>query len=227
MKRILIATPTIDGKVYVDFVNSILGFIAKTPDAQITFMSLAGNSLIQQARNYLFTYFINKKELDYMLFFDSDIGVPEHALFQLLCRNKDIIGLPVPLKIPMIDKFPMSMGKVLNREGELLEVTGIPTAFMLISRKVADKVEEAFRDRIYRNPVEDDPIKEVYEVFKVGMIDGEFHGEDYYFCYEMRQLGFKVYADPTILVKHWGSFPYIGDFKFLLKQDEEANDKND
>ncbi len=219
MKQILIATPAYDFKVHVDYLTTLINFLKTTPNTNITLINVLGNSLITQARDYLITFFIEHKEFDYMLFWDSDIGVPEDALFKLMCRNKDVIGLPVPLKTQQ--QMGFSMGKILNREGELAEVTGIPTAFMLISRRVADKLEEEFKDKKYKSPIKNGVLDELYAIFKTELIDDIFYGEDYTFCNELRRLGFKIYADLSIPVRHWGSYCFFGNFSNLENKGSE------
>ncbi len=219
MKNILIATPSYDGKVHIDYLSTFVGFLKATPEANITLNTVIGNSLITQARDFLITTFIDNPSYDYMLFWDSDIGVPEYALYKLLCRNKDVIGLPVPMKVQGINSI--SMGKILSEEGDILEVTGIPTAFLLISRKVGDALKEAFKDKKYKNPasaISPNSVTEIYKIFTTEVKGDAFYGEDYVFCNTLRELGFKVYADISIPVRHWGSSCYIFT-KEMLKEE--------
>jgi hypothetical protein len=48
----------------------------------------------------------------------------------------------------------------------------------------------------------------MYDVFKTGVFDGEYLSEDYYVCRILRELGFDVYIDPSIKVKHNGMYVF-------------------
>jgi hypothetical protein len=40
---------------------------------------------------------------------------------------------------------------------------------------------------------------------RVGVIDNEYLSEDYWVCRALRQLGFQVYLDATIVTRHHGA----------------------
>jgi hypothetical protein len=41
-----------------------------------------------------------------------------------------------------------------------------------------------------------------YDVFQVGVRDGIYLSEDYFFCHRLRALGFDIHIDPTIVTAH-------------------------
>jgi hypothetical protein len=47
-----------------------------------------------------------------------------------------------------------------------------------------------------------------YDIFKVGVYDGEYLSEDYYVCRVLRELGFEVYVDINCKNKHNGVFSF-------------------
>ncbi len=47
----------------------------------------------------------------------------------------------------------------------------------------------------------------IYDIFKVGIFNGEYLSEDYFFCKLCRKLGYKVYVDLFIKVRHNGMLP--------------------
>jgi hypothetical protein len=45
-----------------------------------------------------------------------------------------------------------------------------------------------------------------YDVFQVGVKDGEYLSEDYWVCKTLQEKGFKVYVDTSIPVRHNGNY---------------------
>ncbi|MCZ7600733.1 MAG: hypothetical protein M5U09_27520 [Gammaproteobacteria bacterium] len=46
---------------------------------------------------------------------------------------------------------------------------------------------------------------EQFDVFQVGVVDGEYLSEDYWTCCRLAALGFDIFVDPSIRVRHHGS----------------------
>ena len=90
----------------------------------------------------------------------------------------------------------------------------------------ADKVEDpiaaldAFRDygdavtlakadgRVYERmaTLDGDIATRVHsDVFRVGVVDGEYLSEDYWACDALRRLGFAIHVDPAMVVRHHGT----------------------
>jgi GT2 family glycosyltransferase len=88
-------------------------------------------------------------------------------------------------------------------EGGLVETDRIGCAVMLLSRHAANKaVANAQRPEnlgMYRRGS-----MTIYDVFQVGVRDGEYLSEDYFLCRTLREAGLKIYYDPQIPVKHNG-----------------------
>ena len=111
-------------------------------------------------------------------------------------------------------------GNELNRtENGLIEYDKVGTAVMMISRDLAEEVVkkakedglvyggkglEAKRDgwRI------DAGIDVTYDVFKVGVYDGEYLSEDFFFCRYLREMGYKILVDPSIPTRHNGNYVF-------------------
>jgi hypothetical protein len=43
-----------------------------------------------------------------------------------------------------------------------------------------------------------------YDVFRVGVVEGDYLSEDFFACYTLRSLGFKIYIDPQVVTRHQG-----------------------
>jgi hypothetical protein len=44
-----------------------------------------------------------------------------------------------------------------------------------------------------------------YDVFRVGVVDGEYLSEDFWVCRTLRKLGYAIHVDPTIVIRHHGT----------------------
>jgi len=130
----------------------------------------------------------------------------------LLKRNVDIIGCPVPLKGYDETGLPvLNIGTVYSfDESGLADVEHIGNAVLMLSRKAATdiiKVSERYEDdpRFSRG---DSLAQTGYDVFKIGVVDGKYLPEDYYLCYRLRELGYKIYADFSRIPRHNGMYGF-------------------
>jgi hypothetical protein len=131
------------------------------------------------------------------------------------------IGAAVPLKgFKETGDLHFNTGKELSQsENGLIEFDKVGTAVMMISRDLAEEVVkkakedglvyggrgmEAMRDgwRI------DTGIDVTYDVFKVGVYDGEYLSEDFFFCRYLREMGYKILVDPSIPTRHNGNYVF-------------------
>ena len=71
------------------------------------------SSLVTQGRNLCVAGFLDSKAT-HLLFIDSDIYFQAQSIFQMLKADKDIIGVPYPIKTFMWDKAfrKMQQGKI-------------------------------------------------------------------------------------------------------------------
>ncbi len=101
------------------------------------------------------------------------------------------------------------MGKALGEDGPLLSVERVGTAALLLSRAAADAlIAQAKREqRVYeRSAIAADAGNGSvqYDVFRVGVVAGDYLSEDFWICHVLRQLGFLIHVDPTIVTRHNG-----------------------
>ena len=205
--NIMVGTPAYNGMVHTDYVNSLLSF--SIAGLSYTFLSLGGESLITRARNTILAHFHHNKSFTPLLFLDGDVYLDGMDVKKMLGTGQDVIGAPVPLKTLEDGKPVFNISGPLGEEENLAIVERLGTAAMLLSRKaVTALVEDAIEDgRIYgANPLARGigDSEEIYDVFQVGVRDGDYLSEDYWVCYRLRDLGFKVYVDLSIRTRHHG-----------------------
>lgn len=206
--NLLIGTPAYAGQVHVDYVSALLVFQRQA--VPFTLMTIGNESLITRARNTIISAFHERREFSHLLFLDGDVHLPYEGLARMLGSGKDVIAAPVALKALTPDGARVfNVGKTLGEDGPLIITERVGTAALLLSRAAADAlVADACREqRIYeRSSVATDsgggPIQ--YDVFRVGVIDGDYLSEDFWACHVLRRLGFRIHVDPTIVTRHNG-----------------------
>jgi len=206
--KILIGTPAYNGQIHINYLNSIMSFYKNK--INFTVMNIGNESLIPRGRNTIISLFSQLKEYDYLLFLDADIFLDGKDLKKLLNYNKDVISAPVPLKgFDSKGNKVYNVGKLLEREDELCVIDRVGTAVLLLSRfAVEELVEDAKKnDNVYEpNPHTRSSMKtdKMYDIFKTGVKDGVYLSEDFFVCDKLIELGFKIYCDDKIVVKHAG-----------------------
>jgi len=171
-----------------------------------------GDSLVTRARNKTVHDFL-KTDNEYLLFIDNDIMFRPDDIVSLVNRNLPIVGgLYFKKKLPY---SPVLNTVVKDYGNGLIEVAELGTGFLMIHRDVFIAIRNQFPENTYKNE-SDEADGEYYDYFRVGVFDGRYLSEDYYFCAIARKAGFKVFCDTTALVRHAGRAVYpFDDTTFL------------
>jgi len=194
-KRILIAIPTAKN-IEADTFKSI--YDLEVPDGyETTFQAFFGYN-VDQVRNLIADWVV--KGFDYLFSVDSDIAFPTNTLKKLLEHDKDIVsGLYIQRKpgqhtLEIYEPTPnggvtqMPYAKLKGRS--IVEVAGCGFGCVLVKSEVMREIG--------------------YPQFKYhSAIDhNNTVSEDVDFCAKAKNKGFKIWADPSILCKHIGSFTF-------------------
>jgi hypothetical protein len=147
-----------------------------------------------------------ESDCDQLIFIDSDQAWTPDDLLKLIDSDKDFIGAPVILKTS--NNYNVSFDRVSN--DELMEVDFVGTGFLKISKKVAKAVWDISEE--YK---EGDSLNKM--AFEIKIIDGNIMSEDFVFCKKWKDLGGKIFIDPSIDPYHIGSASFKGNFKEYLK----------
>ncbi len=163
-----------------------------------------GDSLIPRGRNKICQMFL-ESEYKYLMFIDSDIVFRRAQINRLRGHNKGIVG-GIYLKKTL--PYQPVMNAKLGEEDGLVVMREIGTGFMMIRRDVLGAMYEMWPEHRY-NPDDDEPKGGRYfDWFRVGVKDGRYLSEDYFFCQMAADLGIKTYLDTNIMVEHWGKVKY-------------------
>lgn len=132
-----------------------------------------------QARNQMAAAFL-EKGCEAVLFIDCDMLFPPSGLDRLFAHDLDIVAADYRKRAAPYGKVGWPLDGVTDPEGGLVERTALGLGFMLIRRRVFEKVPRPWFARIYSGETEANR----------GVMT-----EDYFFCLKAREAGFKVWCD--------------------------------
>ena len=175
----------------------------------------SGCSLITKARNGLVADFL-ESEADSMLFIDADVVVNADDILRLfaLSIGKDITTGIYPRRGSdrkfFLDYYLDENGALEFDANGLLRIRRIGTGFMMIQRHVLETMIAKHPEWAYNNNVTN---RVEHAVFDLGIVDGEYYGEDYLFCDRATQMGFTVHIDVDISLPHVGQNEFTSNFR--------------
>jgi hypothetical protein len=211
MRKIMVGTPSSDGKVELDFMMSFFQTmeLCVLNDIQLTLKTIVGCSLIQKARDELFRI-AYENEVDDLIFIDADQAWTQKDFGNLISPTVDVIGGAVVSKNDHIHYNVKTFDAHFEMYYGLIDARAVGTGFLRFSKhaiKMLWDASEEYKDgdRTYRH------------VFQTGVVDGQLLGEDVFSCTKWRELGGKVYVHPDITVSHIGRKRWDGDFKEYVR----------
>lgn len=157
---------------------------------------------ISENRNYCVVQ-AQKNGSDYLAFIDDDMTFPADTLDRLLVHEKDVIGvnsysrcLPLSSTVGLMDKNGEYMHPDKHTAWEMQIPSGLFKAYfvgagvLLIKMSVFDKIKKPYFH---------------FTTDKNGQI---IHGEDGYFCFNVRKAGMDVYCDSSLPIAHLGEYSF-------------------
>ena len=148
-------------------------------------LAAARNSIVETAQN---------AGCSHLLMMDTDQGYPPDTLTKLLSHNVDICGVLVhrgwfPFE-PILQRGTSAKFKYVGDDeafsGKLIEVDATGTGCLLIKMEVFDELVQPY--------------------FFEGVVDGEWMGEDFYFCIKAKKAGKHIFVDTSVEVDHLRRF---------------------
>ena len=162
-----------------------------------------GCSIISIARNLLVQKFLDGK-CNYLFWIDSDIRFEPDDFAKIYRLDADI---GVGAASTRAEKRLINMWKGGKRLASLealsgpIEVDYAGTGFMAVKREVIEVLSQSCGAFM----ANDDRVPALY---MTPIHDGEFEGEDHFFCRIAREAGFKIVLDPSVRVGHVGQCEY-------------------
>ena len=214
-RKVFIAVPSYDGKIHVPTMNSLItDMLMSNPGTKYTLRFNMGCCLVARARNLLVTAFMASDCTD-LFFIDSDIGWQPGALHRLVSHPVDMVAGIYPKRTDRYTDFP-----VMWPEGTstitghpvtgLVLAKGVPTGFLRITRKVIEKMIEAYPETRHKDNDSAMPDKTCWALFDHEISDNTYWGEDYTFCRRWGRLGGEIWVDPNLTFEHVGDKTFTG-----------------
>jgi hypothetical protein len=186
--------------------------MAEKEDIQIQPIYTSYDSLVQRARNSLFQLALSGG-YDDLFFIDSDCEWDPEWFLRLLKRPEPIVGGAL-IKKTQTEGYTVKLtdkNLKYSQDQKLIEVDGVGTGFMKISRFALEKLWDISEPYISEG-------EEHRMICDLKILDGDLISEDYVIADKWRGLGYKIWLDPTITLNHIGVKKYKGDFnKFITK----------
>lgn len=216
----MIAAPSYDGTITVWHASSLSETckLGLTKDINVFCIYMSYDALVQRARNDIVQLAI-ESDVDDLFFIDCDVDWNPEDFFKLLEHDVDIVGAIYPKKGDE-ETYPIKVntgvdGWSVNENG-LAEVDGIATGFLKISKNALKQIYESCEE--YTEPHKEKPIK---MVFDIKIENGELVSEDISFCDKWKDLGGKIYFDPSINLSHVGTKRWTGNFLSWIERIKE------
>lgn len=172
---------------------------------------VADNCHVDDARNAMVRQFLMSKAT-HLVFIDNDVGFPPETLLKLASHDRDMVAGVYPLKEDT-EGYPVRLesGVELWADSDgLVEVTGLPTGFLKISRSCIEKMIEAYGDRKFIGRGQDESDPPNYILFERTFENGVRYSGDYAFCEKWKAIGGKMYVDPEMYFTHSGTIEWAG-----------------
>ncbi|MGV2293286.1 hypothetical protein AAHK20_31575 [Trinickia sp. YCB016] len=243
----VIVTPSHDGKYFHHYVTSLLGLstAANHLGMRLDVMLHSGESLITRARNNCVAAFLANRHWTHLFWIDSDIGFSPEAAFRLFLSDYDVAAGVYPLKRENwpAEGVPQGMTQAqfesaytrytVNAEtpaenGDIelhiqpdgfLRMNEAPTGFMLIKRRVFERLMAAYPDLQYVPDGVGDIDQGLHYRFFEAVVDPRtrrYLSEDYGFCRLWQALGESIYIDANSNLSHQGTKSFRGEFASSL-----------
>lgn len=211
-KKIMIGTPCYDGKVTAQFSVSLFAAIKEASLKKIDLIPifLSYDALVQRARNDLVKLAV-QHQVESLIFIDNDLEFNPSWVIQLVESTEDVIGGTYPKKTDLKEIYPISANNLSVNEHGLMQVEGIGTGFLKLSRKALLTLWE--KSPIYWNEGAQNRM-----VFDIGIVEGNLMSEDRMMCKKLTDLGFKIWLNPSMCCKHIGVKIYEGNFLDYLSR---------
>jgi len=177
-------------------------------------LTLSNSSLITQARSRVANFFINNTDFEYLFFLDSDIGFKADDVLKLLSYKADIVSAAYPMKI-IPERYCVDVVQPERKVGDLLQISGNGMGFVFIHRKVFHDIAKAYPGLKYTPsdyhsevPHTEAEMNNSYHYFAEHPCRNGFMSEDKSFFHRAKQVGYNIWLDTSIKLKHTGYHIY-------------------
>lgn len=201
---VLFSIPTIDGRISISLTATIqqASLMLAVEGARMGMLYQSNCSIISKARNALVSEFLGIPEATDMFCLDSDMGIAAEDIVKMVhlaTANPIVAACYVARGDPPeyhADFGNLEDGISYSSDG-LIEANGIPAGVLLVRREVLETMRDNLLHRGYSYKDRTD-----YPLFDFSIRDGKYMGEDFLFCRQAQECGYKIMVDPRIHVGH-------------------------
>ncbi|NVO07928.1 MAG: hypothetical protein HXX19_19290 [Rhodoferax sp.] len=241
--KILIASPSYDGAVRKEYMQSVMALTDYFRQAGIAWeLMLEPATLLHVMRSVMASKVLIDESFTHLLFVDTDMGFAVSAVQKLIDAKKDVIGCAYPYRtiplhesikkdsqtlrqaiseaVPYSIKFPPGT-QTLDVKNGLCEVISIGTGLLLISRETLQTLKDAPSVGRFRTGF---PYTQWYSgshyhgFFDHVLVDEAYMSEDYSFCHRwVNECRGKIFAVVDHEIMHVGPVPVLGRYVDRLK----------
>lgn len=215
MRRILIGTPTTDGRIDARFANSLIEThrLVHKLGWDLRELYICYDSLVQNARNDIVAAAVTKR-FDDLVFIDSDQDWEPEWFIRLLQYPVDCVGGTARKKTDDREAYNVrSLKKPIpvDPSNGLLIVDGLGAGFLRLTQRALTLLWDSSEE--YRCLE-----KTARWIFDVRPIDGVLVGEDTMLTLKLQKLGIQTYFDPKMTCGHTGIKRFTGNAETWLHE---------
>ena len=231
---VYVGTPCFGGLVTTGYMTSIIKLMqySESHGFNVSLNLLGRDSLITRSRNTLVSEFV-RTDATHFMFIDADLAFEPELVHRMLVFDEDVVGGMYPVKalrwdqparitereppetatLQYVGKF--CEGDELERRGPFATGVYCATGFMMMKRRVVERLIEAYpqcaygSDHVYvagKSPMQ------YYALFEcmVDPVTREYLSEDFGFCRLWRAIGGKIWLDVEGALTHTGPHDFVG-----------------
>lgn len=195
--------------INIDVMGQIMS-LAKNSKHNFTWMPSIGDALLSRSRSRAASHFLLNSDADILMFCDDDILFTfkdSDKLIDDIMDGCDIVSGTYVQKGVLGKTWVQFNDQIVKfgKNEKPVEVEAVPTGFLAIHRRVLDGLSKTI-PLCHPGTLNFYPFFCPYPAEKNGK--WVLLGEDWAFCDLARKNGFKVFIDPSILLRHVGEYAY-------------------
>lgn len=210
-KKVMLGLPVYGG-YDPHFITSLMEFLIHRIPVGTAIKTCIGDSLVSRARNRIAAAFL-RSDCTHLLFLDTDlIFSPEH-IARLVSHNEPIVAGLYPKKQRELGWVCNLLPGVEMDERGLKPVRYAGTGCLLIAREVLEAMIVRWPEIEY-DPDDGDEAGVKWDLFPTGVHvcpetgRRRYLSEDWWFCQRALELGYTVWMDTQVILKHVGPMVY-------------------
>jgi hypothetical protein len=170
-----------------------------------------GYSAIDQGRNQMATDAL-ADGFDETMWIDSDVGFDPDDIDKLRRHNVPIVCGIYPQKgrrVLACHVLPGTEKLIFGDEGGLTEILYAGTGFLLVRREAYETIRRELQLPLCNERFGGRPMVPYFQPMSHPDATGHWYlADDFAFCERARQAGFKIFADTSVRLLHYGNYGY-------------------